>query len=101
MKNDLRMEAYFAMNGMDCIYCDGELSRVVIVNTFLSNTIEKYSPGLFVFECIECKRKILFADGERTRIRGTVKEWAIDAFKYGQEIFIESGEMIIWDECEI
>ena len=91
---------------MDCIYCDGELSQVAIVNTFLKDTIERYWPGLKVFECIECQRKTLWeyrgwARAEKFGIRGTVKEWAIDPFKYGQQIFITSGELIIWEEIEL
>lgn len=86
---------------MNCIYCDGELSRVIIVNTFLTDTIERYRPGLYVFECIGCKRKTLFEFGWEMGIRGTVREWNIDSLRYKQEIFIEDGELIIWDEIKL
>lgn len=86
------------MNQFDCIYCGGELIHVMTPNSFLIQTIEKYAPGLEPFQCMDCERKFLFSDGNRDKIRGIIREWKINQFKYGQEIFISGGELIVWED---
>lgn len=81
-----------------CIFCDGELSRVV-PSVFVIRSIQKYMPEAMAALCLVCHRQMLVLRKPPYAIIGTVNTtWLSNGNMHQRIFFADGGELIIGKE---
>jgi hypothetical protein len=84
-----------------CIYCGGELSRVV-PSVLVLKTIREYMPESMAVLCLKCRRQFLVLRNYPHGVIGTVRSKSLSNGNLHQIIFIaDGGELIVSDGEEI